>query len=419
MTAEIAILNKTAIALAADSKVTVGAQGAEKTYEVNKLFTLSKYHPVGIMIYGNAEFMQFPWEVIIKSHRKALGSTSKATVQEYGQHFIESLTTDYKFSIEDQKYNLISIVSQKYHWLFGQVGPHLQELTFDPDEVEQALHIEIDKELKRLGGLKTLDFAKRITQQSFEKQYSKEVSAVIEGMFPADLDGRLKRKLRQLAYRHVVKDDFSPSHSGIVIGGFGGKEIFPSLVAYELDGVLFGRIKLRKTKDVDVSRQMTGGIYPFAQDDMVFRFMEGIDPGYQNFLIGVIPALFLQNCFEVIDKYVSGGRRKKQKIENEVSVALGKNLDKFFADTRDYRNRNFVNPIIEMVVRLPKEELANMAESLVNLTSLKRRISIERETVGGPIDVAVISKGDGFIWIKRKHYFEKELNPSFLENYYR
>ena len=44
---------------------------------------------------------------------------------------------------------------------------------------------------------------------------------------------------------------------------------------------------------------------------------------------------------------------------------------------------------------------------------------MEEETVGGPIDVAVISKGDGFIWIKRKHYFQRELNQQFFANYYR
>jgi hypothetical protein len=68
---------------------------------------------------------------------------------------------------------------------------------------------------------------------------------------------------------------------------------------------------------------------------------------------------------------------------------------------------------------LPKSELAAMAEALVNLTSFKRKVSMELETVGGPIDVAVISKGDGFIWVKRKHYFTKEMNPRFFASYYR
>ncbi len=57
---------------------------------------------------------------------------------------------------------------------------------------------------------------------------------------------------------------------------------------------------------------------------------------------------------------------------------------------------------------------AAMAEALVNLTALKRRVSREAETVGGPIDVAVVSKGDGFIWIKRKHYFDPALNSGYF-----
>ena len=63
---------------------------------------------------------------------------------------------------------------------------------------------------------------------------------------------------------------------------------------------------------------------------------------------------------------------------------------------------------------MPKEELGGMAEAMVNLTSLKRRVSLDQETVGGPVDIAIISKGDGFIWIKRKHYFDTALNPSYI-----
>jgi hypothetical protein len=67
---------------------------------------------------------------------------------------------------------------------------------------------------------------------------------------------------------------------------------------------------------------------------------------------------------------------------------------------------------------LPKDELAAMAEALVNLTVFKHKVSMSAETVGGPIDVAVITKGDGLVWIKRKHYFSAELNHHFMINYY-
>ena len=46
-------------------------------------------------------------------------------------------------------------------------------------------------------------------------------------------------------------------------------------------------------------------------------------------------------------------------------------------------------------------------------------LAADLETVGGPIDVAVISKGDGFVWVKRKHYFPADLNNHFFRNYFR
>lgn len=73
MTAEIAIMNKWAVALAADSAVTIQTSENVKIYNTNKLFMLSKYHPVGIMVYGNAELLGVPWEGIIKGYRKELG----------------------------------------------------------------------------------------------------------------------------------------------------------------------------------------------------------------------------------------------------------------------------------------------------------------------------------------------------------
>ena len=84
-----------------------------------------------------------------------------------------------------------------------------------------------------------------------------------------------------------------------------------------------------------------------------------------------------------------------------------------------FRYDRYIGPVLDGVKFLPKDELANMAESLVYLTSLRQRVSPVPETVGGAVDVAVISKGDGFIWIKRKHYFQGDLNHHFFSNYYR
>jgi len=68
----------------------------------------------------------------------------------------------------------------------------------------------------------------------------------------------------------------------------------------------------------------------------------------------------------------------------------------------------------DMVEFMPKQDLADFAEALVNLSSLQRRVTSGFETVGGPIDVAVISKAEGLVWVKRKHYFPAELNARFF-----
>ena len=98
---------------------------------------------------------------------------------------------------------------------------------------------------------------------------------------------------------------------------------------------------------------------------------------------------------------------------------LHKLIKKLQEGLEDWRKRVFVDPVLDMISSLPKEELATIAESLVNLVSFRQKVTMEQETVGGPVDVALISRGDGFIWIKRKHYFDKNLNPHFFTTYYK
>ena len=65
MSAGVIIMNKNAIALAADSAVTIGNHLAIHN-SANKVFALSKVAPVGVITYANATFMDIPIEVIIK-----------------------------------------------------------------------------------------------------------------------------------------------------------------------------------------------------------------------------------------------------------------------------------------------------------------------------------------------------------------
>ncbi len=53
MTSEVVILNRGAVAIAADSAVTLGGPSPKIYNTANKLFALSTIEPVAVMVYGS------------------------------------------------------------------------------------------------------------------------------------------------------------------------------------------------------------------------------------------------------------------------------------------------------------------------------------------------------------------------------
>ena len=114
MTSEIAIMNRESVALAADSAVTITERKIFTS--VNKIFALSRYEPVGIMIYGNARFMEISWEPIIKLYRKNLGEKKFDHLTDYAESFIEYLCkSDNLFPLSTQE---SYINNQVYSYFF-------------------------------------------------------------------------------------------------------------------------------------------------------------------------------------------------------------------------------------------------------------------------------------------------------------
>lgn len=162
--------------------------------------------------------------------------------------------------------------------------------------------------------------------------------------------------------------------------------------------------------------ELSATIIPFAQRDMVETFMDGIHPGYhlalEDFIDETIERL-TEHLLNQIKDTISN--TKYSDLLNDMSNRRSSIVHNFQDRLGDYLKVNYSDPIMTIVELLPKEELAKMAETLVNFTSFVRRVTPEDESVGGPIDVAVISKGDGLVWIKRKHYFLPELNLRYLD----
>ncbi len=60
---------------------------------------------------------------------------------------------------------------------------------------------------------------------------------------------------------------------------------------------------------------------------------------------------------------------------------------------------------------MPIQDAIDLAEFLVKTTIYFFKFAPGAPTVGGPIEIAAITKHEGFKWIKRKHYFDIKLNP--------
>lgn len=65
---------------------------------------------------------------------------------------------------------------------------------------------------------------------------------------------------------------------------------------------------------------------------------------------------------------------------------------------------------------MPIQDAIDLAVFLVEATIMFSRFTPGAPTVGGPIDVAAITKHEGFRWVSRKFWYQAELNPQEVSN---
>jgi hypothetical protein len=427
MTAEIAIMNKEAIALAADSAVTINTGSGRKIYNtVNKLFALTKYAPVGIMVYGRSELMGVPWESIIKAYRPAIGRRTFGTINEYVSHFLSFIRSNGKqlFPVEVQLRYFRQLAASSFllirHHAEEQVTQTISTKgKATPVDVEAAVDFAVDVYQRFVRSKRLLVGMTPARTMGLKRRYGKIIGPVKSEVFQRlPLSKKANSRLSSIPFEVCSRRVFSLSDSGVVIAGFGNNQIFPCMTSLVVGGVANGFLRYEIAKELKTDHDNTALIKPFAQSEMVESFMEGIDPNCDNVINSYWRTIMRQFPNDVVNAIPSLDASEKKALTQRLFKAGDSILTDFRQKLREYQSEQHISPVIDAIAVLPKDLLAEVAESLVNLTSFKRRISMNSaETVGGPIDVAVISRGDGFVWIKRKHYFKPELNPQFMSQY--
>ncbi|MUV37071.1 hypothetical protein JNUCC1_00877 [Lentibacillus sp. JNUCC-1] len=419
MTLEIAIMNTAGIALAADSAVTV--KGGQKIYHsAHKLFKLSDAHPVGIMIYGNASFLDVPWETIIKMYRNHIGNTRFDTLEAYTESFFDFLHhNDYpdlmsecsehsyiKHALETEVISLGKALADIKNDLFAEYGDlyiqdEIQDMYMENGEAFLQNSITDFAETKHIQGFTDDDFA-RLTDA-----YGAEIEGMIEKHFESyNLIDEWVDPIKSIAISATLKL-FSRKFSGLVFAGFGEKEIYPSLYLFLVDGSIHQKVKYRNTpQSKAINHERRASIIPLAQRDVVNNFIEGIHPGMNKLLRKNLKRhveSLHRSLVKTLDTELSGQTNLTAIKENLKEEILHLYHEHFNAMNR-YKEEQFIDPMMAIIEHLPHEELAEMAETLIHMTSFKKKLSADVESVGGPVDSAVITKGDGFTWVRCKNH---------------
>lgn len=427
MTAEVAILNKSAVALAADSAVTISAgSDQQKIYDsADKLFEISLLDPIGVMINGDMNFMQIPIAVLVKKYRDDCPTFDRVTsaadafleyLAEWGTQAPAAVKADYvRMAIRPWLERIKERANDAFlNRIFNVENNGGDDFRSKVEDLRLLLLREQIEVLRTaLGRVPNANFV-GYGDFSPSQDDLDTVNSFISEIFD-DIGDDIYANILDVCRLILIKKSTGPTHTGVIVSGFGKEDLFPTLVHFEIYGVVGNRLKYWKNEEVDIDR--TGDkakVIPFAQKEMVERFLYGLDEGIRRNVASFCRTAVPNIRKKILEK-LEMSEEDEASLTRDAEEAEKAFFDGLANDSFDAIQQQSQEEIEDMVEFMPKPEMARMAEALVNLTSIKRRVSRGMETVGGPIDVAVISRSEGFVWVKRKHYFPPELNSRFFE----
>ena len=415
MTSEVLMLNKDAVVIAADSAVTTGRDPHPRySKAANKIFDVSIHGNVAATIFAAAEIDRVPWELVLKQFRR---HGAKCLPLPKLEAYVGALTSfleenESLFPTSLRASLLKSRVFQAAGFLLRQVEaafPDFSDSSKTPEERVAAWNAG--------KAAVALDLAARVYEGSLSATDHQNLvgqSAVLE----PELAGILAQTpeylhadattLTPLAIECLIKqpNEFLSS-TGLVFAGYGADEIFPSFVHLELYGHIGSKLLWREANRYAITHDNDALILPFAQSSMIDRFTDGFDAK----LRGII----FQESRAAFDGAIADMMGAGAVIPTELSESVIRERQSSFMSSWQKKNweANF-HPLRRVLNSLSVPEMGHLAESLLVLEELRERVTSPSESVGGPIDVAAITKAEGLLWLKRKHFFDPRLNPRYL-----
>jgi hypothetical protein len=421
MTCEVAVMNKYAVVIAADSAVTTASGNGNERYSKggNKIFQLSRQEPVGVMIHGSAMLDGVPWEIIIKNFRDKLGSQAHPALQDYATAFFNFVkTADFFFPQADLDRKLFDRVLRIVLDLIKQArqtvaaiddaAKNTQERQAAWAAFAQSITDELDQ-LPMHPGISDAALDAVTTEVEEQLQNYPEFADYLRSSGLSDLIAI--PALAELGCKYLFKKfDVVLPQTGIVFSGFGTGQYFPCVIKYEV----FGFVKndfiyhIDNSNSCEIGHDTPSGIFQFAMTSSIDTFTTGV--GLDTF--SEVRRAYLSNAKGLVEATLL--QQDIVELPADFDQTLAASADAFSEQWLDKMLSTHYHPMKRVIASLPIQEMVHLAETLIVLQSLKERITTHSESVGGPVDVAVITKAEGLVWIKRKHYFDADRNLPYV-----
>jgi len=107
---------------------------------------------------------------------------------------------------------------------------------------------------------------------------------------------------------------------------------------------------------------------------------------------------------EAINRIVNGYSQFLPQALLDIGLAQ-ENLDAVLTHIESRTRAPLISPA------MPVQDAIALADFLVDTTKRYVRFFPGADTVGGDTDICVVTKHEGFKWVRRKHYFDRKLNP--------
>jgi hypothetical protein len=170
-----------------------------------------------------------------------------------------------------------------------------------------------------------------------------------------------------------------------------------------LSAVVGGIVKRTQASVDRIDTEVRSKIRMFADSEVTHAFIRGIDYGLERRVYGAIRAMLQGVVDQVVGAFPGANATEREQVRTRMQGELvPQYLDAFRGMIGDYQQQAYINPVLRVLEIAARPELAETAKELVSLNVFKKRIMAQKQTVGGAIDVAVISRDAGFQWYTKQ-----------------